>query len=198
MWPHSPAIAFDAAEHLAADDDAAARAGSEITPKTTCAPAPAPSLASDSAKQFASLASRTGRPSARSRSCCSGWPMSQVELAFLTSPVAGDTAPGIPTPTVPRSPVALSAARTRSGDRLQRAVVAAARRLDAAAEALRAVRAEPDRLDLGSAEIDADAEAHDARPEPRASSGRDVRRGRQRVDLGHAGRIARERACDPG
>ena len=29
--------------------------------------------------------------------------MSQVEFAFLTRPVAGERAPGIPTPTVPRS-----------------------------------------------------------------------------------------------
>ena len=46
-------------------------------------------------------------------------------------------------------------------ERLQRTVVAAPRRLDAAAEAFRSVGAETDRLDLGSAEIDTDAKAHD-------------------------------------
>ena len=40
--------------------------------------------------------------------------MSQVELAFLMSPVAGETAPGIPTPTVPVAPSLSSAVRTRS------------------------------------------------------------------------------------
>ena len=39
--------------------------------------------------------------------------MSHVEFAFLTSPVAGDRAPGIPTPTVPRWPVSVSISATR-------------------------------------------------------------------------------------
>ena len=65
-----------------------------MTPKTTSAPAAAPSHASDSAKQFASLASRTGRPSARSRSCWSGRPISHVEFAFFTRPGRGRDGPG--------------------------------------------------------------------------------------------------------
>ena len=79
-----------------------------ITPKTTPAPAAAPSTASESAKQLASLASRTGRPSAAARSRSNGRPMSQVELAFLIRPVAGETVPGMPTPTLPRRPSAPS------------------------------------------------------------------------------------------
>ena len=58
-----------------------------MTPKTVSADAPAPSVASDKAKQLASLASRVGRPSAVSMSCFSARPISQVELAFLTRPV---------------------------------------------------------------------------------------------------------------
>ena len=39
--------------------------------------------------------------------------MSQVEFAFLTRPVAGESAPGIPTPTLPPRPVSASRSRTR-------------------------------------------------------------------------------------
>ena len=83
-----------------------------MTPKTTAAPAAAPSAASDRAKQLASLASLTGRSSTRSRSCPSGRPINQVELAFLISPVAGDGVPGIPTPTVARAGASCSSVRT--------------------------------------------------------------------------------------
>ena len=55
-----------------------------ITPNTTRAPCHAPSIASDSAKQLASFASRTSRARRVSRSCCSGLPLSQVEFAFFT------------------------------------------------------------------------------------------------------------------
>ena len=40
--------------------------------------------------------------------------MSQVLFAFFTRPVAGETAPGMPMPTVPVSPVSDSSAATRS------------------------------------------------------------------------------------
>ena len=69
------------------------------------APAPAPSIASDSAKQLASFSRRTWRAEApRARSRSSGRPLSHVEFEFLISPVAGEIAPGVPTPTVPRAP----------------------------------------------------------------------------------------------
>lgn len=70
-----------------------------IAPKTTCAPAPAPSTASDSAKQLASLATLTGRSSAMARSSASVRPQSQVELPPCTTPVSRSTAPGTPMPT---------------------------------------------------------------------------------------------------
>ena len=73
-----------------------------ITPNTVAAPAAAPSAASESAKQSASFATRTGRPSAAPRSVLKRRPLSHVEFAFLTSPVAGEMAPGMPTPTVHR------------------------------------------------------------------------------------------------
>ncbi len=84
-----------------------------ITPKTTRAPAAAPPLASDSAKQLASLANRSGRPMRRERSRSKGWPFSQTEFAFLTRPVAGEMTPGMPIPTVPRSPISRSTSATR-------------------------------------------------------------------------------------
>ncbi len=78
-----------------------------ITPKTTSASRPAPSTASESAKQLASFATRTSRPRERSRSPFRSCPLSQVELAFFTRPVRRESAPGMPTPTVP-SPISLA------------------------------------------------------------------------------------------
>ena len=131
-----------------------------ITPKTTRAPAAAPSTASDSAKQFASFAKRTGRPSSADRSWSRGWPMSQVEFAFLTRPVAGESAPGMPTPTVPRRPVSASRSRDEAGDRLERRRRSrgGASRTRRRASA-RAVVVEGDAFDLRAAEVDADAHA---------------------------------------
>ena len=83
-----------------------------ITPNTTPAPAAAPSTASESAKQLASLARRTGRSSAAARSRLKEVPISQVEFAFLMRPVLGETAPGMPTPTLPRAPASCSSAAT--------------------------------------------------------------------------------------
>jgi len=79
-----------------------------IAAKTTSAPAPAPSVASDSARQFASLASATGWPSADSMSLCSGRPLSQVELQFFIRPSA-PAAPGVPRPTASGAPAAARA-----------------------------------------------------------------------------------------
>ena len=59
---------------------------------------PAPSMASDKAKQLASLASRTGVASATARSRSKGRPLSQVELAFCIRPVRGEMDPGTAMP----------------------------------------------------------------------------------------------------
>ena len=80
---------------------------------TTSAPAPAPSVASLSARQLASFSSRSGRPSSACRSCSSGWPLSTVELALRTRPVTGERLPGMPMPTdSPAAPRLASACRT--------------------------------------------------------------------------------------
>ena len=146
-----------------------------MTPKTTSAPAAAPSHASDSAKQLASFASRTLRPSTRSRSSRRGRPFSHVELAFFTRPVAGEMAPGMPMPTVPRACTSLSIDATSAGDGPHRAVVIVAGRRDAAPGRRATVRRERDALDLRPAQVDADAN-HEATRRSGASPARRARR----------------------
>src|SRR2546429_388405 len=60
-----------------------------MTPNTTCAPAAAPSVASEIAKQFASFMSRTGRSRRASGSRPSGRPLVQTRSASLPSPPDG-------------------------------------------------------------------------------------------------------------
>ena len=60
-----------------------------ITANTTPLPAAAPSVASDTARQFASFAIRTSRPSAAAKGHAPvARPFSHVEFAFFTIPVA--------------------------------------------------------------------------------------------------------------
>jgi hypothetical protein len=83
-----------------------------ITANTTAAPAPAPSVASDRARQFASLAMRTARPRAASRSACKRWPFRHTEFEFFSLPSC-ISVPGVPMPTLaPGVPSSDSAART--------------------------------------------------------------------------------------
>ena len=79
-----------------------------MTPKTTCAPAPAPigGLGQREAVGIVGHAHFAVEHPAESLS--SGFPISSTVLAFLTRPVAGEMAPGIPTPTVPFSSHAFS------------------------------------------------------------------------------------------
>ena len=84
------------------------------------------------------------------------WPFSAIELAFFTSPVAGLITPGMPMPTVAVTPSCASASRTRPAIAFERGLVAV-RRIDAVAVALAAVGSEDRDLDLGAAEVDADA-----------------------------------------
>ena len=124
--------------------------------------APAPSTASDRAKQLASLATRTGRPSRCARSRSSGCPISQVLLAFFTRPVAGDSVPGMPMPTVPVRPEACSSrAPVRRWRPTWRGSRAGSRRGNGPARGLRSAFTvafvESNALDLGAAQVDADA-----------------------------------------
>ena len=63
LCPHSPAIAFAPVTTRPLTTSPPPTPVPRITPNTTGSPAAAPSVASESAKQFASFASRTGRPS---------------------------------------------------------------------------------------------------------------------------------------
>ena len=99
---------------------------------------------------------RAGRARcARSRSRAA--PMIQVELAFLTRPVAGERAPGMPTPTEPRPPASRSRSRTRAAMASERRPVVALRTGQAPAGQGFARIVEHDAFDLGAAQIDADS-----------------------------------------
>jgi hypothetical protein len=88
LWPHSPAIAFAPVQTWPSNDDAAADPGAEDHAEHEPVAAPAPSVASESAKQLASFSTRTSRASASAMSLANGCPFSTVELAFLIRPLA--------------------------------------------------------------------------------------------------------------
>jgi hypothetical protein len=93
-----------------------------ITAKTTPAPAPAPSVASDNARQLASLATRTACPSNASRSRLKGRPFSEVELLFFINP-CDVRLPGVPRPIVQGDvPLPLAARVRQVRRRLQHGV----------------------------------------------------------------------------
>src|SRR6266571_4189460 len=71
-------------------------------------------VASETARQLASFAHRTSRPSARLRSLSNGFPIIHVEFAFFTKPVFVEMIPGIPTPTVALRPSFFSISRAAS------------------------------------------------------------------------------------
>ena len=127
-----------------------------MTPNTTRLPAAAPSAASLSAKQLASFWTRTGRPSLASMSRSKRWPLSALEFAFLTRPVAGLMTPGMPTPTVAVTPSSRFGRPHQRRDRVECGLIARGRR-NPAAERQRAVRREDRDLGLGAAKVDADA-----------------------------------------
>jgi len=64
-------------------------------------PCAEPSVASDNAKQFASLANLTGLFKVFSKSPCKSSPIKQTEFAFLTRLVLEEIEPSIPTPPSP-------------------------------------------------------------------------------------------------
>src|SRR6266852_4256872 len=104
LWPHSPATPFEPPWTRPLTAIPPPQPVPNITAKTTCLPAPAPSVASETARQLASFAHRTSRPSARLRSLSKGFPINHVELAFFTKPVFVEIVPGIPMPTVALRP----------------------------------------------------------------------------------------------
>ena len=127
-----------------------------ITAKTMRAPAAAPSVASETARQFASLASRTSRPMATLRSFSNARPLSQVELAFLITPVAARTLPGIPTPHRSHTAELAFQMPDQVYDSGDGSVVIAPRRIHAPPRQLRSGVVHRQRLDLRSAQVDPD------------------------------------------
>ena len=63
--------------------------------------------------QLASLARRTGRPSAACRSAPKLRPFSQTELALRIRPVRGEIEPGMPMPMLAQEPASPSTSATR-------------------------------------------------------------------------------------
>src|SRR5438309_11144616 len=108
LCPHSPATPFEPPCTRPSTAIPPPQPVPRITAKTTCLPVPAPSVASETARQLASFAHRTSRPSARLRSLSNGFPFSHVELAFFTKPVFVEIVPGIPIPTLELRPSSFS------------------------------------------------------------------------------------------
>ena len=159
LWPHSPPMPRGPSMSAPSSTSPPPQPVPRMTPNTPRAPAPAPSTASDRAKQLASLASRTGRPRCASRSRWNGLPLSHVELAFCTSPLAGATEPGMPMPTA--AALAARAFLERAhhlADGPDGRAVVVARRRHAMLGQRASARAQRHARDLGAAEVDADAQ----------------------------------------
>ena len=158
LWPHSPATRFRPSDQRPPTTTPAPVPVPRMAAKTVPNPAPAPSAASLSARQFASLAMRTGRPRRAARSVSSRPPFNQVLFAPRTSPVVGERLPGIPTPTVPPRTAQLALRRLHQlADQRHRAGVGGRRRR-AAAQQRAPVRPERHDLRLGPAEVDSDSD----------------------------------------
>ena len=128
-----------------------------ITPKTLSHPAAAPSVASDSAKQLASLARRTGRPSAASRSRPSGLADQPGRIGVLDEAGARRERPGdTDADSHSGAELGLDPAHQR-GHRRDGAGIVAGWGRDPPPRVDRAAAIDGGGLDLGAAEIDADA-----------------------------------------
>ena len=129
-----------------------------MTPKTMAAPAPAPSRRLGDGKAIG-IIGQAQRPAEGARQILvEGRPLSQVELAFLTRPVAGEIVPGMPTPTTAGAAARLALRlRHHLGDGCQGCLVVLPRRGAPEAASGDALPVEGEGLDLGAAQIDADA-----------------------------------------
>ena len=94
------------------NDDFAKNIDPKTTPKTTSKFLPAPSTASESAKQLASFSRFIFLFRYASKSFFNGFPFSHIELAFLTNEESIDTAPGIPMPIDSTDPKLFSNSKT--------------------------------------------------------------------------------------
>ena len=129
-----------------------------ITPNTTRAPAAAPSVASDSAKQLASLAKRTGRSSRRD-SLRQRRAVQPGRIGVLDQPGRRRDRAGDPDADGAGLTDLLLDLAHEAGDRAQRARVVASRRCDPPPQPLVPVAGDRDPFDLGAAQVDADPHA---------------------------------------
>ena len=113
MCPHSPPILFIPCKTFLFTIIPPPTPVPIITPKTTGYFLPAPSTASERAKQLASFSKFISLSSRFSRSFFIGFPFNQIEFAFLTNEESTDIAPGIPIPTDSTNPNSFSNSTTR-------------------------------------------------------------------------------------
>ena len=127
-----------------------------MTPKTMSAPAAAPSVASDIAKQLASLAMRTLAAETRLEIGLERLADQPRRVGVLDEAGRGAIVPGMPMPTVARGPGGLFEIGDERSDGIERGGVVITRRVNAQAREL-ATAVERDAFDLRAAEIDPDA-----------------------------------------
>ena len=164
MWPHSPAMAFGPVSTRPSTTMPPPTPVPRMTVNTIAAPAPAPSVASERARQLASLANATGRPIRAITSSSNRRPFSQVRLAFLIRPVAGAIAPGMAhahRAPCPKLPLGL---RHELNHSVQHGIIGRTRGRPALPKEFLPVLIEGDDLHLGAAKIDAEGYGHGTLP----------------------------------
>ena len=98
LWPNSPATRFFPLRTFLSIAIPAPVPVPIITPNTTECDFPAPSTASERAKQFASFSNLISLFKLFFKSFLKGFPFNQMELAFFIKDVSRETDPGIPIP----------------------------------------------------------------------------------------------------
>ena len=163
MWPHSPPMALTPSTRRPCTTTPPPTPVPRITPKTTSAPAPPPSTASERAKQLASLAIFTGRSRAR------GQVAAEVAAVEPGGVALADVAGGAVDRAGDADADALDAAAglrlealEEAADGAKAALVVEAGGGDAGAGALGAVGGEHDAFDLGAAVVE--TQSHRALP----------------------------------
>ncbi len=101
VWPHSPARPLAPSIKWPSNTRPPPHPVPRMTAKSSFDPAPAPSIASDSARQLASFETRTSRSRAAVRSSWNGRPFIHTAFELRTTPFAGEIDPGMPTPRGP-------------------------------------------------------------------------------------------------
>ena len=177
LWPHSPAMALGPVQTRPSRTTPPPTPVPRMTPKTTRAPAAAPSTGLRQREAVGVV-----REAQRARADAGPGPRPAAGRSARRSsrsspgPWRARSRPACPRPPWPAPPARAPGRATRRGDGVERGGVVVARRGDAAAGRDRAVVGEGDGLDLGPAQVDADAAwdgrggATSAPPRPRSRS----------------------------